>query len=317
MPRKPRKRKEPTQEQQQPYDSLLKSLLEGHERELLPYFFSEAIYLDTLDIEVHRTTLRVDRVYKILYEGQEHILHLEFESGPDDDMDRRLLDYHAYLYRKYGLPVISVIIYPFRTTMATSPLRELSGAREILTFHFHVLPLWQLRAEQYVHAHEVLMYALLPAMEGANATLLGKAIDEMIEYYQGKEAQLGQELRWLGIILRRADIVPLEDKQVIEERLNMYDDLIERDPKMQRIRAESRAQGIAEGEARGELKGRAEGLQEALVTTVRVRFPSLTDLAQRKVKRVKKPEALTLLLEQVTAAPDENAARIVLSLVAA
>jgi hypothetical protein len=97
----------------------------------------------------------------------------------------------------------------------------------------------------------------------------------------------------------------LEDKQVIEERLSMYDDLIERDPKMQKIRAESRAQG------------RVEGLQEALITTVRVRFPSLTDLAQRKVKRVKKPEALTLLLEQVTAAPDENAARIVLSLVAA
>jgi hypothetical protein len=43
----------------------------------------------------------------------------------------------------------------------------------------------------------------------------------------------------------------------------------------------------------------------------------LTDLAQRKAKKVKKPEALTLLLEEVTAAPDENTARIVLSLVAA
>src|SRR5689334_6176520 len=53
----------------------------------------------------------------------------------------------------------------------------------------------------------------------------------------------------------RADIVPLEDKQVIEERLSMYDDLIERDPKMQRIRAESRAQGRAEGRAEGEVKG--------------------------------------------------------------
>jgi hypothetical protein len=37
---------------------------------------------------------------------------------------------------------------------------------------------------------------------------------------------------------------------MIEERLSMYDDLMEKDPKMRKIRAESEARGEARGEAR-------------------------------------------------------------------
>ena len=176
-----RERKTTLQDQQQPYDNLLKSLLEGREKEMLPYFLAEAEYQETLDVEIHRTTLRVDRVYKILYRGQLHILHLEFESGSDSDMDARLLDYHAYLYRKYRLLVLSIIGYPFRTSMATSPLQEMSGKTELLRFHFQTFPLWRLHAEQYIKEHALFMYALLPTMDGANANLLNAAINEMIE----------------------------------------------------------------------------------------------------------------------------------------
>ena len=95
------KRKEPTQAQQQVYDNFLKSLFEGRERDILPYFLSDVEYLETLDIEVHRTTLRVDRVYKVLHEEHLHIVDIEFETGSHPNMAARLLDYHAYLYRKY------------------------------------------------------------------------------------------------------------------------------------------------------------------------------------------------------------------------
>ncbi len=119
-----RKRTQSPLEQQQPYDNILKSLLEGQEAQILPHILDGAVYQETYDIEVMRTILRTDRVYKVLYKGKAHILHLEFEAGSDEEMSVRLLDYHAYLYRKYRLPVISVIVYPFETTMATSPLQE-------------------------------------------------------------------------------------------------------------------------------------------------------------------------------------------------
>ena len=97
----------------------------------------------------------------------------------------------------------------------------------------------------------------------------------------------------------------------------MYDDLIEQDPKMKKMRAESEAKGRAEGEVKGKAEGLAEGLQDALVTVVEERFPPLTEFAQKRVTRITKPDALKLLLKGITAAPNEEAARLLLELLAA
>ena len=89
----------------------------------------------------------------------------------------------------------------------------------------------------------------------------------------------------------------------------MWDDLMERDPKMKKIRKES--------EAKGEAQGIAKGLQQAVITVVTLRFPPLTELAQQKVSRVRQPDKLNLLLEQVTSVPDEEAVRLLLDGIAA
>ena len=144
-----------------------------------------------------------------------------------------------------------------------------------------------------------------------------KAIAEMVEYYQGSDVKLAREIRWLGVMLRRAEILPLAEKQEIEERLNMFDDLMERDPKMRKIRAESEARGEARGLAKGETRGKAEGLQEAVVTVVEGRFPPLADLARQKVRRINGPDALSLMLKSLAAAHNEAAARTLLELLVA
>lgn len=314
-----------TSSSSQPYDHLLKSLLEGREKEMLHYFLEDAEYQETLDVEIHRTTLRVDRVYKIMYKGQLAILHLEFESGPDENMDVRLLDYHAYLYRKYRIPVFSTVVYPFRTNMVVSPLREVDRETDILIFHFRVFPLWKLNAEQYVKDHALFMYTLLPTMNGANAKLLNTAISEMVEYYKDDNERLSREMRWLGIMLRRADTVALEEKRIIEERLNMYDDLMERDPKMKRLFAEKEAKGKSEGEAKGKIEGEAkgkiegkiEGLQVGVVEMVGTLFPDLADLAQQRVPQITNMLALRLLLRTIVKASDQTEAKQALDLIIA
>jgi len=306
--------KESSLEQQQPYDNALKSLLEGREAEILPHLLAEAVYQETYNIEVIRTILRADRVYKILYKWQPHILHLEFETSSDDEMEARLLDYAAYLYRKYSLPVISVIVYPFRTKVATSPLEIISGGEVILTFKYRVFPLWLLDARQYVQDHVIAMYALLPTMSGASGWLLNHAIDEMVEYYQEDETTLARDLRWMGIFLRRTDCVLEEDKRMIQERLNMYDDLMEKDPEMQRLRAKYRTEGLAEGRAEGLVEGKAEGLQAAILTVIETRFPGLTKQAQGRVAQMTDVNNLHHLLQQLLNASDEMTARVLLGL---
>ena len=95
----------------------------------------------------------------------------------------------------FMMPVISIIVYPFPTTVAESPFSEMSGNVELLQFHFQVLCLWQLEAEYFVQERLVSMYALLPTMRGANEHLLSQAIDELIQQYKGNDAQIAQQLK--------------------------------------------------------------------------------------------------------------------------
>src|SRR5712691_3065177 len=206
--------------QQQPYDNMLKSFLEGEEKKRLPYFYEGVEYLETLNIEVLRTPLRVDRVYKVLYNGAIHILHLEFESGASENMAERLHEYHAFFRSLFDCPVISVIVYPFECKMAEPPLQEQSGDWLISYFDFKVLPLWKEKAEQYLQQQLIDCYALLPAMGGANRKLLDEAIDQMVEYYKENQARLAKEFVWFHILLQRAEIVSEEEKAMIQQRLD-------------------------------------------------------------------------------------------------
>jgi flagellar biosynthesis/type III secretory pathway protein FliH len=150
----------------------------------------------------------------------------------------------------------------------------------------------------------------------------------MVEYSKGDTTRLAQEFRWMGIVIRKVTSMPRADKREIQERLNMWDDLMEKDPKMRKIRKESeakgRTEGIKEGIEKGLKDGRtedlkeglAEGLRKAIITTVKLRFPDLTELAQEKVARVNKPEKLDLLVDQIAIAPDEKMVLLLLDLAA-
>jgi hypothetical protein len=90
----------------------------------------------------------------------------------------------------------------------------------------------------------------------------------------------------------------LEDKRMIEERLSMYDDLMEKDPKMRKIRAESEARG----EARGEAKGAIKTLRMTILVLVKGRFPGLLEQAQQRVKHTTSVDELKQLFEQLASA---------------
>ena len=311
---------EDTQPPQQ-YDTTLKDWLRQEAGRVLPILLPGAVYEETLSVELIRPTIRADKVFKVVYNDEECIFHTEFESGSDTHMAARLLAYNAILYDDHNMPVISMIIYPFRTKMATSPLEIQTKDKKIITFRFETLPLFMLDAEEYVRKHIVSMYPLLPTMQGANRAIIKRAVDELSELYREDEVTLAQQIIWMELLLERTDTVPPSEKRRIQEELKVYDPLWEENPKIRRIRAESEAKGLAEGEAKGlaegEAKGLAEGLQMALVSAIRVRFPELADLAQQKVVKVNDISNLDMLLKQVITAPDVSFACWLLSSVAA
>jgi hypothetical protein len=92
----------------------------------------------------------------------------------------------------------------------------------------------------------------------------------------------------------------------------MDDNLFENSSIIKRIRAESEAKGRAEGRAEVQAEARAEILRESILSFMKVYFPSLEPLAQKRVAQLKKLDILRSLLESAYVAPDEAAMRALL-----
>jgi hypothetical protein len=171
-------------------------------------------------------------------------------------------------------------------------------------------------------------YILLPGMKDPSLDLLRQALKEMAQHYN--RPILGYRLMWFLHILRRTDTMPEQDKHIIEEELDMlykYDELVQEDPVIQRLLAQSMAEGekrgktqgfiegtawgIVEGEARGEIKA----LKEMILSIVSIRFSSaLAAQAQSAVMSIQDYEVLKRLHRQLLKAVDEQSARLVLDL---
>lgn len=313
--------------QGQPYDTTLKGWLRENPQDILPQLLPGAIFQEVVDIEAIKPTMRVDRVFKVLYNRALHIFHLELESGSDTNMPARLYAYNAIFYLEYGLPVISMVIYPFRTAMAKSPLVIKSGEEELTTFHFKTLPLFIQEAEHYVREHLTCMYPLLPAMQGANADLITQVMEELASLYREDEVSLAQQFVWMELLLERTDTITSLEKVKIREKLKMYDPLWEEHPKVKKIKAEAEAvkaekeaeveaakaeAQAAKAEAQAAKEAELTTLRKAIVNLVQVRFPNLTEQSQKKVEQLNSLDMLNYLLMEVAGAANETVARHIL-----
>jgi hypothetical protein len=292
---------EEQKKQSQVYDTSMKDLVDRQAKDILPALLPGLTYQETLNIEVVKPVLRTDKVYLVMYQGKQHILHIEFESGKNKRMGARMLAYNAMLHLEHNLPMISIVIYLFETQMVVSPFLMEGGDGIITTFHFRIIPLFHLKAEKYVNEHIVCMYPLLAAMEGANSQFIKRATDELSEVYHDDPATLGDFFAYMLILLERTGTMTQLEKAKTREALSMYDNLWDQSAIIQQMRAASKEEGKVEGET--------ETLQKVIADTVEVRFPSLLDLAQQKVRTISDPEKLHQLYMQILTAPNEENAR--------
>ncbi len=292
---------EEQQGQSQVYDASMKELVDRQVKDIVAVLLPGATYENTLNVEIARPLLRTDKVYIIVYRGKKHILHLEFESGKNTRMGARMLAYNASLHLKYNLPVISIVVYLFKTSMTVSPFVLEGGDGMITTFHFRILPLFLLNTQDYVREHITCMYPLLPTMQGINHELLLSAMKEMEQVYKDDNATLSDFFAYMVVLLERVETIAPLEKARMKEVLNMYSSWWDESPIVQQTKA----------------TGKAEGLREGIVDAIKLRFPHLADLARQKVNQMNDPKKLHNLFVQLFAAPDEASVRSLLAPTAA
>ncbi len=309
--------KDSTNQHNQPYDASFKGWISQQARAILPVLLPGAHYKRTLNVEAIRPPMRVDKVFKVRYHEQDHILHLEFEVSYDRDLKSRLLVYHSLLYRDHHLPVLTVVVYPFRITMAESPLCIMSQKKPVLTFVFQTFPLFELNAKEMIKQHHTCMYPLLPTMKHVNADLMEQALRELAEIYRNEKSTLAEQFVWMQVFLDRTTTVKDVKRAQIKARLNMFEQLFNESPTIQNIREQSLVKGeqkglqkgLQEGEQKGLQKGGLLALQDLLVSHVQGHYPELAALARTSADRFDQLDALKLLIPQVISAPNADAVR--------
>ena len=87
---------------------------------------------ETLSYTVGR---EADAIMKVIENGTEMILHVEFQSNNDPHMIARMLQYYALLYKTYLMPVVQCVIYLGEEEMKMENVLNNSPAGFVFTYH--------------------------------------------------------------------------------------------------------------------------------------------------------------------------------------
>ena len=230
------------------------------------------------------------------------MLHLDFQSGPDPSLPRRVLLYSVLLHDGYVLPVHSVVIL----LRPRADRGDLTGrvsyaartGRGHLDFAFEVIRLWQVPVERLLTSGlGTLPLALLGQMPAGRTPdeVLPEVIARLVERIDA-EAPPGQ-----GPILLTASFV-LTGLRVSRQRV------LELFQEVRKMRDSTSYQAILdEGRAEGEIKGRAEGLtmgqveeaRQLLLRLGRKRLGSPEPSVEETVRAIDGLPRLELLLERL------------------
>ena len=285
-------------------EEIISCLLPGSQR-------PEGVPHNELNVELNRNALAIDIGRHIVYEGENVTFNLEVQSGPDDNLLPRMHEYALNLYRTYQRPVISVALLLFKCDVPKIPFIIQCGGKVRSAFYPTIICMWEKDAREVVKSQQRCLYSLLPAMKNATVDLLIRAVGEMHEY--DDHPRFVRHLIWFHMILSRTTTILQEDKQKIEEVLEMQYPgfaLFREDPVIHGMILE----GERKGERKGKIEGKIEGIQDSILDLVKDQFsPSVVAQIQQTVTASRNIEKLRKFHRQIARLSDDQEALALLT----
>jgi predicted transposase YdaD len=283
-----------------PFDATLKELVQTHPADWLAMLDEPPSGpVEILTPDLSTLTAFTD----IVLRTGGSLLHLDFQSGPDPTLPRRILLYNVLLHDSYGLPVHSVVIL----LRPRADRGDLTGTlsyvarpgRGRLDFVFEVIRLWQVPVERLLTSGlGTLPLAVLGEMPGGRTLdeALPEVITRLVRRIEG-EAPPEQ-----APILLTASFVLIGLRFSRERAIELFQGV-------QKMRDSTTYQAILdEGRAEGEIKGRTQGRTEGQVEEARrlllrlgrkhLGNPEAT--VEATVRAIIDVERLELLAERIT-----------------
>jgi predicted transposase YdaD len=203
-----------------------------------------------------------DTIFHVtLRSGQTTMLHIEFQGlRSERPMPMRMLDYIGRLVQQGWRSLCSAVIYVGDGAGVHDTGQYQVGCPDgslTLTWHYRVIRLWQMAAEELLALQRP---ALLPLLGQTRISQPEQVLPAAVTAI-GQVADYGQRVRLFDAF---ASLMRDEEVLTMAERLieAMDEGLLMDTPFLRRSREKGLAQGRAEGRAEGRTEGRAEGRTE-------------------------------------------------------
>ena len=289
------------------WDSLMKRLVRRYARQFVRWLSAEAVFVRALDIELQNQQLFADALLEVMLHGTSALLHIEFQTYDDADMEVRLQEYNVLASRQYEhLPVYSYVIYLRKVgEVAVSPLvRSFPDGEEVHRFFFRVIELWEVAAEVLLQAGWPAVLPLVTLTKGGKRP---EVVKEMIDRLASAEEY---DLLAIAQVLGGLVFKTGPELEWFRKRFSMFQDILSESWVYQEI-AEQGVEKGREEERQQELQRQ----RQTIIGFVQRRFPEITALAEQQTAKITDPETLqTVILKLLDAQTVEEARQVLLNI---
>ncbi len=246
-----------------------------------------------------------DRIMRVVHPPPERLLHAEFETHATAATPRRLFGYHVGTWDRAGrvIPVDSLLVLTGRPHTIPSGTLRLHNARSpIITFHYRVLPLWSMTADELAASD---LAALTPLGRDLHPDALRAAVRRVED-----AGEASVDLMGVLYSLARHREVPRESLHVMlnTRRLEMANWFRE-------IARKAERDGWKKGLDEGRNEGRAEGEQATafrfITTLIDVRVPHLREALLPWTAAASVDDLQWLAARLATPTPDDELLRAI------
>ena len=207
------------------YDNTCKYLAENFPEDISSWLIGERVALTELKpTELNVDPIRADSM--ILLTNRDLILHLEFQTDPDEEMQFRTIDYRIRAYRKFpNKRIRQIVIYLRKTT--SNLVYQTTFEIENTLHRFEVIRLWEQPASIFLESPGLYPFATLAQTDEPELVLRSVAakIEEITE--RKVQADLAATTSVLaGLVLDKNRVKSLLRRDIMRESV-IYQDILE------------------------------------------------------------------------------------------
>ncbi|MBD2682385.1 MULTISPECIES: Rpn family recombination-promoting nuclease/putative transposase [Nostoc] len=163
------------------FDNTCKLIAELYSPDFATWLLGKPITLTKLSpTELSIEPIRADAL--IMLQSDEVVLHIEFQTEPDENMPFRMADYYLRIYRRFpNKQIYQFVIYLDKTT--SEKVYQLTFTTGKMRHEFDVIRLWEQPPEIFLLTPGLLPFAVLSATENKASTLqlVAAAVDKISE----------------------------------------------------------------------------------------------------------------------------------------